>query len=212
MVHPQLKSDYYIRWRKYYCPKTLIMKKLLGIFSFLLLLHPFLFAQKENGEKWVVNVTKVTFIEPGLAHEFPLGRSSTFFIRGGMTVSLAADEFNEEIAGVLFRPFAAGSARVYYNFAKREAKEKNIERNSANYIALLGIVAGKPVNQGTDYDPNLNNSMLNAGIVWGMQRNYPSGFSLDLNIGIGYAKIGHTSGLSAVGEFNIGWCLGGKKK
>ena len=186
------------------------MKKLIGSLLFLLLTSPILLAQKERDEQWVVNVTKITFIEPGLAHEFPLGRSATFFLRAGMTVTLATDYF-DQITGVLFRPFVSGSGRVYYNFAKREDQGKNINKNSANYFALLAIVATEPLNKGTDYDPSLNNTILNTGVVWGMQRNYPSGFSLDLNIGIGYAKVGDISGLSPVGEFNIGWWFGKKK-
>src|SRR5690606_10719167 len=100
------------------------------------------------------------------------------------------------------------SFRNYFNFHKRELMEKNIRRNSGNYFALLTMVASKPLNQDKDYDENLNNRMVNVGIVWGMQRNYSSRFSLDLNIGAGYAKMGHSSGISPIGEINLGLWLG----
>ncbi|HEY6505029.1 MAG TPA: hypothetical protein VIZ28_13720 [Chitinophagaceae bacterium] len=187
------------------------MKIIFSVLLFLLLPFTSLLAQKEPGERLTESVTKITFIEPGIAHEFPLGKSTTFFLRGGVTATLASDYY-DEITGVLFRPFASGSFRTYYNFAKRNMMEKNVARNSANYFALLVLAATSPLNKGTDYDPDFNKALLNTGVVWGLQRNYPSGFSLDLNIGLGYVKAGHTDGLSVIGEINIGWWLGKKNK
>src|SRR5690606_37975213 len=113
--------------------------------------------------------------------------------RIGFTPTIATD-YNNELTGLLIRPFVSLSFRNYFNFHKRELMEKNIRRNSGNYFALLTMVASKPLNQDKDYDENLNNRMVNVGIVWGMQRNFSSRFSLDLNIGAGYAKMGHSSG------------------
>ena len=187
------------------------MKKKSTSLLFLLFSFSCLFAQHEQKERLTEPVTKITFIEPGIAHEFPLGRSTTFFLRGGLTATLATD-YNDEIKGVLFRPFVSGSFRAYYNFAKRNLMERNTAKNSANYIGFLYLNATSPLNKGTDYDLDLNKSLLNAGVVWGLQRNYPSGFSLDLNIGPGYVKGGNTSGFSIIGEFNIGWWFGKKNK
>jgi hypothetical protein len=72
------------------------------------------------------------------------------------------------------------------------------------------MVATEPLNKWSNYDPNLNSSMLNVGVVWGLQRNYPFGLSLDLNIGLGYVKVGYESGITAIGEFTIGWWFGKK--
>jgi len=169
------------------------------------------FGQRNEDRPVTESVTKITFIEPGIAHEFPAGKAASVFLRGGMTASLAVDYY-DNITGVLFRHFIAGSFRVYYNFMKREMLEKNTAKNSANYFALLAILAAPPLNKSTDYRPVYNESLLNTGIVWGMQRNYPSGFSLDLNIGVGYAKDGSQLLISPVGELNIGWWLGKKNK
>jgi hypothetical protein len=166
-------------------------------------------SQKNESEKLVVPVAKVTILEPGIAYEFPIGKKSTLFLRSGLTASLATDYY-DEITGVLFRVFGSASGRVYYNFEKRNMMEKNTARNSANYFALLFLAATSPLNKGTDYDQELNNSLINTGIVWGMQRNYNSRVSLDLNIGIGYASAGDNSGVSPIGELNIGIWLGKK--
>jgi hypothetical protein len=174
---------------------------------FFLFLTSMAFAQYKD-RPVTEGVTKITFLEPGIAHEFPLGTSTTFFLRGGMTASLALDDYYYDDIKVLFRLFAASSFRAYYNFRKRELLEKNTAKNSANYVALLAILASPPLNKGNDYDPTYNNTLLNTGVVWGMQRNYPSGFSLDLNIGLGYVKSGSDMLISPVGELNIGWWLG----
>ena len=167
-------------------------------------------SQEQESEQKTVSVTKITIIEPGLSHEFPAGRSQTLFIRGGLTATLATDYY-DQINGVLFRLFGSTSYRVYYNFEKRKLQEKNIAKNSANYFALLVLVGSQPLNKGGEYDPELNNGLLNTGIVWGFQRNYPSHFSLDLNIGLGYVKAGTVNGISPIGELNIGFWLGKKK-
>jgi hypothetical protein len=185
------------------------MRKISTCLAVLLFSFIGVLAQKDLSGSLTQHVTKVTFVEPGIAHEFPLGRTSTFFLRGGLTASLATNYYNE-ITGVLFRPFASGSYRAYYNFSKRNLAEKNTEKNSANYFAILALYATPPLNKGTDYNTDLNNSLLNTGIVWGLQRNYRSGFSLDLNIGLGYLKGGNTEGFGVIGEFNIGWWFGAK--
>ena len=185
--------------------------KMIFILLVFLFLTNLAFAQGDGDRPVTEGVTKITFIEPGIAHEFPLGTSTTFFLRGGMTASLALDYY-DEIAEVLFRGFVSSSFRVYYNFRKRGMLEKNTAKNSANYVAVLGILASSPINKGDDYDPVYNETLFNTGVVWGMQRNYPSGFSLDLNIGLGYVKRGSEFLISPLGELNIGWWLGKKNK
>ena len=186
------------------------MKIIFVLFSFLFLASMG-FGQANEDRPVTEGVTKITFIEPGIAHEFPLGPSTSFFLRGGMTASIALN-YNDEIKGVLFRLFAASSFRVYYNFRKRGLLEKNTAKNSANYFALLAILASPPLNKGIDYNPVYNKGLVNTGVVWGLQRNYPSGFSLDLNIGIGYVKDGSDLVISPVSELNIGWWLGKKNR
>jgi hypothetical protein len=168
-------------------------------------------AQEKDDSRNVTSVTKITFLEPGVAQELALGKSITVMFRAGITATLAVDEYEEEITGLLPRIFGGTSLRTYYNFKKRNEEEKNTNNNSANYISLLGMYSTKPLSKRTDYDQDFNNPLLNLGIVWGMQRNYPSGFSLDLNIGPGYASAGKAiSSFTVVGEFTLGWRLGKK--
>jgi hypothetical protein len=184
-------------------------KNIFLLLSLFIINHVTLYAQQDEDEVRTVSVTKITVLEPGIAYELPVGGKSSLFFRTGLTATLATDYY-DEITGVLFRVFGAASGRVYYNFEKRNLQERNIKNNSANYFALLVLVATQPLNKGNDYDTDLNKSILNTGIVWGMQRNYPSRFSLDLNLGLGYVKAGNISSFSPVGEFNIGFRLGKK--
>jgi len=186
------------------------MNRHLSLLFFLFILWTQIDAQENETEQKTVDVTKITIMEPGIAHEFAIGKSQTFFLRGGLTATLATDYY-DEISGVLLRLFGSASYRVYYNFAKRNLQEKNTANNSANYFGLLVLAGTQPLNKGTDYDTRLNNGLLNTGIVWGFQRNYPKHFSLDLNIGLGYVKAGTLDGFSPIGELNIGFWLGRKK-
>lgn len=166
------------------------------------------YAQKYGTYSHTEKVYKVTIIDPGISAEAPLGRSTTIYSRIGLTPTIAAD-YDNEISGVLIRPFVSLSFRNYYNFQKRELMEKNIRKNSGNYFALLSMIAGQPLNKSKNYDYRLFDTRIaNVGVVWGMQRNYSSRFSLDLNIGIGYAGIGRNRGISPIGEFNLGIWLG----
>lgn len=188
----------------------LVTSKLVCTLVVCFLLNPNrLKAQRTDGEKNVNSVTKITFLEPGLAQEIAIGNSTTIMLRAGLTATLAVDEYDDEITGLLPRIFGSSSLRTYYNFKKRNEQEKNTTNNSANYVGLLALYSTKPLTKRTDYDLDLNNPILNLGIVWGMQRNYPSGFSLDLNIGPGYARAGNViSNFAVVGEFTLGWRLG----
>jgi len=184
-------------------------KKCFPLIFFLTSITTTLLGQKYEEERLTVPVTKITILEPGFAHEFPVGNKSTLFLRAGFTGTLAKDYY-DEITGVLFRVFGSATGRYYYNFNKRNMMGKNTKRNSANYFALLFLVGSEPLNKDIDYDQQLNNSLLNYGVVWGIQRNYASRFSLDLNIGLGYVKAGSITGVSPVGELNIGIWLGKK--
>ena len=124
------------------------MKVIFVLFSFLFLTN-MAFAQYKDDRPVTEGVTKITFLEPGIAHEFPLGTSTSFFLRGGMTASLAVDDYYYDDIKVLFRLFAASSLRVYYNFRKRGLLEKNTAKNSANYVALLAILASPPLIKAT---------------------------------------------------------------
>jgi hypothetical protein len=170
-----------------------------------------LFAQKKDNEQFTVDVTKITFIEPGVGHEFALGRTTSFYARVGITATVAPyNSYSEKSYGFLTRGFFSGTGRVYYNAPKRADMGRNIEHNSANYFAWLFLIATQPINKWSSYSQNLNNPMINTGLVWGMQRNYPFGFSLDFNIGLGYVKVGYESGIAPISELNIGWWFGKK--
>ncbi|MBS4066614.1 MAG: hypothetical protein KGZ74_18780, partial [Chitinophagaceae bacterium] len=147
---------------------------------------------------------------------FPVGYKSTIKARAAITATIATEEYGENKVRLFPRPLIGMSYRKYYNFERREDNRLNTKRNSANYIGVIFLYATKPFNfnkkselignnQYSYYD--ITRTLLNTGVVWGIQRNYNSRFSLDLNLGAGYVESGNVQGLSFIGEFTLGFWL-----
>jgi hypothetical protein len=158
----------------------------------------------------VVNLTKISFISPGISYEQKIGRFQTVYGRAfldpsgywGYSSSMGTSSH------LYLDPAITIQYRYYYNALRRGAKGKNIEMNNLNYVA--------PVFKTTFNAENSQRSVHRTGIVWGFQRNYRRRFSLDLNLGVGYgfASEGGTdngeiiaeqvSGFTTIGQLNIG--------
>jgi len=90
--------------------------------------------------------------------------------------------------GILFAPVLALEPRYYYNLGKRSAKQKNISKNSGNFISLK-----------TSYQPDwfvISNedldivSTISIAPTWGIRRNIgTSRFNYEAGFGIGYRYI-----------------------
>ncbi|MBY0479503.1 MAG: DUF3575 domain-containing protein [Chitinophagaceae bacterium] len=178
--------------------------------SILLLVFLTLQVNAQN-EKLTKNVLSVTFLDPGIAFETSLSNHFTAKFRTGITGTFQRNYVvpNQQYA-VFVRSFISASGRYYYNFKKRTEKGKNTDRNSANYIAVLGIYGFSSF---TENDPIYlieSTRQINAGVVWGMQRNYKNRFSLDLNLGVGYLGTPVTNNFGLMGEFTLGIWLGKK--
>lgn len=82
-------------------------------------------------------------------------------------------------------PYISVSPRYYYNLDKRERMGKNINRNSANYLALSLGYAFKPIvqnNEGT----TIYNDFILLSPHWGMQRVYNNKWLIDLKLGVNF--------------------------
>ena len=121
----------------------------------------------------------INILTPGLEYEHGLTNSSTLDLRAGTGFAYRKSSFFGESFGIY--PIFNVQYRHYYNLAKRLEKGKSIDYNSANYVALSGVVqSGKPVIGDMEYNENFFGII---GPVWGLQRYYGSGFKLDLKFG-----------------------------
>lgn len=173
-----------------------------------LLLSFYSSAQKD---RFTENVLTATFLEPGISFETSLANKFTAKFRTGITGSFQRNYVVPNQQYVVFvRPFISASGRYYYNFKQRIEKGKNTNRNSANYIAILGIYGFSSFTKNDPIYIVESTRQINAGAVWGLQRNYKNRFSLDLNLGIGYLGTPVTSNFGLIGEFTLGIWLGKK--
>jgi hypothetical protein len=180
------------------------MKKIVLLINSLISLTIAIAQKQTNDDLRTVPVYTLTFLEPGAGIELPLGKQSTAKLRAGITATLGVNEFENDLK-FFPRPMGSLSFRYYYNFAKRDDNGLNTDFNSANYVAILGMYAAETFRKDVllaRYD--ITSSLLNAGVVWGLQRNYKKRFSLDLNVGAGFVSNGDVTGYSIIGEFTLG--------
>ena len=187
------------------------MKKLLNPCLYILLIvaaHAGL-AQDENPHLGVTNVLKLNFFLPGISYEQKVGRYQTLNISGYLDGLIINNyENGRRQSHLVALPTFSMEFRNYYNLNKRDAKGKSTALNSGNYIAPLFL---SRYSRSTLPDPALVNQV---GAVWGMQRNYPKGFSLDLNGGLAYTINGNHlfnyDPIELIVQAKIGFWLGHK--
>jgi hypothetical protein len=195
-------------------------------FLFIILFIPTCFCHAQyKPEADVTNITKLTFLHPGICYEARVGKLQTAYVQAFMNTS-AYFNYSSSIgsnSGVYFDPAATAQYRYYYNAAARQAKGKRTEMNSMNYIA--GVAETIFTRFAAD-DYNLKEvdrrPVTTIGLAWGIQRNGLKRFSLDLNLGIGYLFAKGTmyngdytsethsvnvSKFTGIGQINLGFWL-----
>lgn len=147
-------------------------------------------SQTKAQEKAVTeNLLTATILSPGISYEIATGNRFTVKLKAAVFPAFSYS------SGVLLNgrshfsftptPLLSADGRYYYNFKHRAEARKNINRNSANYFALSGkygysIQTYYPENGATIRNTT---TVYDAGVVWGLQRNYKNRFSIDFNIG-----------------------------
>ena len=140
------------------------------------------FAQINEPQSHVSNVFKLNFLSPGISYEQKILAYSTLHFDAYMdALILTKSESSSNQAHLYFTPSFKTEFRNYYNLNKREGKGLRTLLNSANYIAPVYIGRYSPVTAWADRE-----WVNQVGAVWGMQRNSPKGFSLDLSLGLVY--------------------------
>lgn len=188
------------------------MRYLISIFLLFISLQ-----SKAQKTTYTEPVLTATFLSPGLTYEHPLANKLTIKGKAAFTIgwSFSASSSLGQNYSLAPTPLIAGQLRYYYNFALRGQKEKNISRNSANYISLLARYAYSGVtyyygDQG-NYSVKQALHMPNVGIVWGIQRNYKNKFSLDCSVGPSlYSPIVNNE-FDLIADISLGIWLGKKQ-
>jgi hypothetical protein len=163
-------------------------------FLFLIKLNnAFTQSKKDYG---VVNLTKISLISPGFSYEQRIGRFQTLYGRAFLNPSgyaVYSGTFGTD-ANLYLDPAITIQYRYYYNAFRRAEKGRNITMNNLNYLA--------PVFKTTFNAENSQRSIHKTGIVWGFQRNYSRRFSIDINLGLGFAfaKEGRSNNGEITGE------------
>ena len=173
-------------------------------------------AQGEN-ETDITNVTKVTFLSPGVSYEKRIVKFQSLFIRGSMIPS-GYVEFGGALGNTsafYLDPALTLHYRYYYDFTKRENKGKRTAWNSLNYVAVIWETVFSK-----NYVMDNLRPINTIGLAWGLQRNYKRRFSFDLDLGLGYlftktsmpndlgqTITGHVGQLEPIININLGFWL-----
>jgi hypothetical protein len=185
------------------------MKPIITILSCLLLLQA-----KAQEKKYTQNLLTATILSPGISYEIAAGNKFTVKLKA---VVFPGFRYSQTLllngrSHFSFVPTAVLSAdgRYYYNFQQRLKKEKNINRNSANYIGLTGSYGSSIETFHAEDGTTVRTitQLYDIGFVWGMQRNYDNRFSLDLNVGPSILRPLVDGGFGITANLTLGIWLG----
>jgi hypothetical protein len=192
----------------------------------LLLFTTSCFSQDETGPD-VTDVTKLTFLNPGITYEKRVAKFQTLYAQAFMNTSAyyTYSSYFGSDAAIYFDPALSLQYRFYYNAKQRTAKNRRTEMNSLNYVApIYEVVFSKRRIDESYYDEESRRAINNLGVVWGFQRNYKKRFSLDLYLGLCYLfaksstldinsqRVSSTEGqISSIAQINLGFWLNRKK-
>ena len=140
------------------------------------------------------------FFGPGFTYE--LGLFKNVSASGSFSPGLAVYE-----EGYSFGYAFHTRARYYINFDSRYNKGKNINYNSADYIAAARTMFWEPLNFASNIDGLSGNTLVFWGGVYGIQRTNDKGFNYNLELGFGFYEgiAGIPSGYGTLLNFTIGW-------
>jgi len=137
----------------------------------------------------ITDVTKLTFFNPGISYEKRIGKFQSLYAQAFMSTSIGLSYSSSFgfASFIYFDPAMALQYRFYYNPVKRKSKGKRTEMNSLNYVSsIFDLIISKSSRSFASYYEKDRYATTLVGIAWGLQRNYPKRFSLDLSFGAGY--------------------------
>ncbi|MEZ7496374.1 hypothetical protein QO206_12815 [Leeuwenhoekiella aequorea] len=157
-------------------------KSLLSLF--LILSFTTFYAQETisvNTEK----VWRVNFLNPAIELELPTGEYSTFSSAIGIGYNGGYPDLTYGGNGFIYiiSPFVDIQQKWFYNLNKRISKNKTIDNNSGNFVALRFITRGNSIAENVSRTSNFD---FAVGPTWGIQRKYGENFHLLVDIGPQY--------------------------
>lgn len=138
----------------------------------------------------VEDVLKLTVVSPGIGYEMPVGKYQTLYLQGFLSLN-GGIGYSGSLGWSSFfyaEPAASVEYRYYYNFEKRQRQQRRVAKNSLNYLSpfFQTRIARRFWINDEGYVEHKGRLVHSLGALWGMQRNYKSHFSLDVNIGVGF--------------------------
>jgi len=169
------------------------------------------------------DIFKVNVIVPGVSYERHTVNFQSIYAQWYMATSLGVS-FSSSLgnnAYLTVDPAVNVQYRFYYNARRRSVKGKRVALNSLNYLApTINYILTKESVSDEFITEQTRRPVLLPGVVWGMQRNYPKRFSIDINAGPGFyvtrstsidgANVGEkksTAGFTILSHIRIGWWL-----
>ncbi|WP_127124727.1 hypothetical protein [Pseudoflavitalea rhizosphaerae] len=155
------------------------------------------------------NVAAVTFFTPGFSYELKTGQYQTLYATAFMNIAasfFASTETGTE-SSFYFDPAINLQYRFYYNFEKREQRNRRTEKNSANFFALSGGTVFSKMRMSSSYfEEGSRRPVYHVAGIWGMQRNMQGRLNMNFYAGLGYRWATSTYPLSdgGMGKENHG--------
>jgi hypothetical protein len=141
---------------------------------------------QEKDSMVLINIPKITFFNPGISYEKRIANFQSLYAQLFLNTSFSlgySDSWGAT-SSISFNPAATLQYRYYYNARTRAGNGKNIKMNNLNYISVItetSIITEKIFL--VDHVKKEHSALNKFSIAWGLQRNYKSRFSLDLNFG-----------------------------
>ena len=140
-------------------------------------------ATAQYGKNCELRQLKLNFLNPGVEYEMAVGVNSTLDFRAAWQAGIEPASENP-IQDYNFFPAITVQNRYYHNFGSRDSRGKDIYGNSGNYLAPSVAV----------FSPEariIDNQIVDgvhgyAGLVYGVQRSFDSGFSFSIDAGAAY--------------------------
>ncbi len=174
----------------------------------------------------VIDIPKITLLMPGFSYEKALGKFQTLQAYALYNVySYSKNSSGNVQTNYYFDPTIMLSYRYYCNHDRRQDLGKVTERNTMNYIGPFAQVYFSKMPVGSRaFENATRRPVYMFGALYGLQRNYKSHFSLDINFGLGvisgntrYSDLssgiireGNQTQVTVPGQITLGFWLGGK--
>ncbi len=177
------------------------------LFVTLLLLIKGLFCcAQEEPVTDITDITKVTILSPGFGYEKRIARYQSLYLQGFFSPSAGLGYSSSQGFDSHFylEPTLSLEYRYYYNFRRRQERGKRVAMNTLNYIAPF-VRSGFPkryYNTSSGEVKKERRAVFATGATIGLQRNFKSRFSLDMNIGFGYRIEGKYTDNYGSGQIN----------